>query len=466
MTIKKIVIFCILGGFFVFGTLAAQATETVPTLTLKFFDNKSQLVSEKDIFDQGFAGVTDLSAVDLGGDGINELVVSYGFNDFPEVKILRLDGSLVNSWHPYARGFEGQVNVVGGDVDGDGKVEIITAPGEGGGPHIRVFDGYGNVETGFMATEQTYRSGVEVALGDVTGDGKKDIICSLIEAGKYSVKFFDNTGRTVLPAITIDDGEVLSPLKVTAFDLTGDGKAEIVVGSGLGNLPQVYVYDQSGALLSKFLAYGENFRGGVDMAVMRMAEENVIVTSPGFGGGPHVRFFNWKGEAREPGKFFVYPEGFRGGINLVTGNFGGGATLAVIPATFMQDISLTKFVKFIKVNLTEQKLYAYDRGHLVKSFLISSGKRGFETPVGTFSVFRKRELVRMTWFYGPNDPNNYDLPNVPYTMSFKGAYTLHGAYWHSNWGHPMSHGCINISVPLSRWLYYWTPLNTPVIIER
>jgi lipoprotein-anchoring transpeptidase ErfK/SrfK len=72
----------------------------------------------------------------------------------------------------------------------------------------------------------------------------------------------------------------------------------------------------------------------------------------------------------------------------------------------------------------------------------------------------------MSWYYGPNNPMNYDLPNVPWVASFKGPYTIHGAYWHHNFGHPMSHGCVNMKVSEAKIIYDWAEIGTPVIIYQ
>ena len=70
----------------------------------------------------------------------------------------------------------------------------------------------------------------------------------------------------------------------------------------------------------------------------------------------------------------------------------------------------------------------------------------------------------MTWNYGLNNPDNYDLPNVPNIMPFYGSYTIHGAYWHNNFGRRMSHGCVNLSVKDSKWMYDWSDVGLPVHI--
>jgi len=59
----------------------------------------------------------------------------------------------------------------------------------------------------------------------------------------------------------------------------------------------------------------------------------------------------------------------------------------------------------------------------------------------------------------------YNLPNVPWVMYFYDGYAIHGTYWHHNFGHPMSHGCINMTIPDAHWLYNWAPKGTLVVIH-
>lgn len=116
--------------------------------------------------------------------------------------------------------------------------------------------------------------------------------------------------------------------------------------------------------------------------------------------------------------------------------------------------------KHIYVDLTNQRLYAFEGDKLVHNFLISSGKWG-RTPTGDFKIWVK---LRATLMSGGNKAlgTYYYLPNVPYTMYFYNeeipktrGYALHGAYWHNNFGHPMSHGCVNIRPDQARDLYLW-----------
>jgi len=113
--------------------------------------------------------------------------------------------------------------------------------------------------------------------------------------------------------------------------------------------------------------------------------------------------------------------------------------------------------KYIEINLSKQTLYAFENGQIINSFLISGGLMG-ATPTGTFSIYSKNASVTMA---GPG----YYLPGVPWVSWFTGPYSIHGTYWHSNFGHPMSHGCVNASTPNALWIYNWAPVGTKVIIH-
>lgn len=125
----------------------------------------------------------------------------------------------------------------------------------------------------------------------------------------------------------------------------------------------------------------------------------------------------------------------------------------------------TSTSKRIEVNLSNQHLYAYEGDQVVMDFPVSTGK-WWPTPTGEFNIWVK---LRYTKMEGGNKAINtyYYLPNVPYTMFFygenasKGAgYGIHGAYWHNNFGHPMSHGCINMAIEDAGKVFAWADPQT------
>jgi lipoprotein-anchoring transpeptidase ErfK/SrfK len=123
-----------------------------------------------------------------------------------------------------------------------------------------------------------------------------------------------------------------------------------------------------------------------------------------------------------------------------------------------QDAAAVRTGKWIEIRLATQRLIAWQNGKVVMSSAISSGVRAHPTLRGTFHIYVKYRSTRMR---GPG----YNLPNVPYTMYYSGSYGIHGAYWHNNFGHPMSHGCINLPVSFSRRLFSWASVGTLVVIH-
>jgi len=189
-----------------------------------------------------------------------------------------------------------------------------------------------------------------------------------------------------------------------------------------------------------------------------------VLTAPGYSGGPHIRNFGGAGRALSPG-FMAFDGVYKSGIVIASGDIDGDSVQEL--AVAMQTIPSAPdgSIKSILVDLSEQKMYTYFRGGLENEYWISSGLAKFPTPTGDFVVNRKREKTRMSWFYGPDNPDNYDLEDVPSVLTFLAPYNIHGAYWHNNFGTPMSHGCINMSIPDAAELFAWADLGTNIVIQ-
>ncbi len=117
--------------------------------------------------------------------------------------------------------------------------------------------------------------------------------------------------------------------------------------------------------------------------------------------------------------------------------------------------------KWIDVNVSNQTITAYEGSVAIKTILVSTGLPRTPTVLGTYKILSKYPAVRMTG--GTPGIDYYDLPNVPYTMFFFRGYAIHGTYWHNNFGHPMSHGCVNLPTTEAKWFYEWAPIGTPVV---
>jgi len=114
--------------------------------------------------------------------------------------------------------------------------------------------------------------------------------------------------------------------------------------------------------------------------------------------------------------------------------------------------------RWIEVDLSDQTLTAWQGESVVLHTLISSGRTQYPTVRGTYQVRTKLPLERMI---GPG----YDTPNVPWTMYFYRGYAIHGAYWHNNFGTPVSHGCVNMRVDEAKALYDWASFDTEIVVH-
>jgi lipoprotein-anchoring transpeptidase ErfK/SrfK len=115
--------------------------------------------------------------------------------------------------------------------------------------------------------------------------------------------------------------------------------------------------------------------------------------------------------------------------------------------------------RWIEIDLTRQRLIAWEGDTSVYAVTISTGKEGYETPTGTYAIQTKHEVTRM-------QGDDYDVPDVPFTMYYDGGYAIHGAYWHNNFGTPVSHGCTNVALDHAEWLFKWAEVGTPVIVHN
>jgi lipoprotein-anchoring transpeptidase ErfK/SrfK len=117
--------------------------------------------------------------------------------------------------------------------------------------------------------------------------------------------------------------------------------------------------------------------------------------------------------------------------------------------------------KWIDVNIARQTVTAYVGTKPIKTVLTSTGTRLHPTVTGTYRVYAKIPSQTMTG--GSRAAGDYyRLPGVPNIMYFYQGYALHGTYWHRNFGHPMSHGCVNLTLADAAWFYAWTPMRTIV----
>jgi lipoprotein-anchoring transpeptidase ErfK/SrfK len=120
--------------------------------------------------------------------------------------------------------------------------------------------------------------------------------------------------------------------------------------------------------------------------------------------------------------------------------------------------------RWITVNLYEQTLTVYEDGRLLFATLIASGMKPYYTRPGLFKIYKKKLTETMSGAFEANKSDYYYLEDVPWTMYFDAERALHGAYWRAMFGYPQSHGCVNMSLGDSHWLFNWANEGDPVYV--
>jgi hypothetical protein len=294
-----------------------------------------------------------------GGDG-NDLVatvvggpasaVGSGPGGQPKVNVYASDGSLITSFLAYAPSFRGGVRVAVGDVTGDGIQDIITAPGPGAGPEVKVFDGRTfAVVRDLMAYDPLFTGGVFVAAAKINFDAQADIITGAGTGGGPHVKVFDGATGATLQSFFAYDAAFRGGVSVAGTDsysiasIGTQTAGSIITGAGPSGGPHVKVFDgATGATLQSFFAYEAAFRGGVNVASRGPMYDLVALgvvdngyhgdtTAGGFmtarasNGAPEVHLYDPTGQPRHfrdstgqqaVGYFLAYDAAFRGGVTV------------------------------------------------------------------------------------------------------------------------------------------------------
>ncbi len=189
----------------------------------------------------------------------------------------------------------------------------------------------------------------------------------------------------------------------------------------------------------RFIAYKLDLSG--DLTTSCCSEEEILSQNGEFDESATAAIFE--------NKPIDYPK-----TSLAQGNIIAPGQTAVLGTMASNGVE-----KWIEVSLSEQKVRAWEGNQKVMEFPISSGLWS-STPKGTFEIWYKTRSQTMKG--GSKELGTYYyLPNVPYNMFFHKGYALHGAYWHNNFGNPMSHGCVNEPIANAAQIFEWAGPTLP-----
>ena len=343
---QKLFVGVIVGIVLVFGFLSFSSSAQAAGTQANIFD-LANIEAERGFYPYGESydkGVA-VAVGDVTGDGIEEIVTSSGNGAPTHIRVFDTGGNAL-SWNvfPFVEQYRGGGSVAIGDTDGDGINEIIVSPvGSNSGPLVRVYQyGEDEPEQSFYVFNEGFRGGIQIAAGDTNKNGKAEIIAATASQ-RGNVAVYSGTGTFIGLSYFPFGPEFTAGLDVAAGDVTGNGKADIIIGSQGMTTSRVKVYraDASQEILGDFLAYGESFVGGVNVAVADVDSNgrSDIVTGVASNGKPHVLAFTVAGEPVNYLNFFPLPETETGGVNIG----GDGSWFVTAPAKHSLGSDICKY---------------------------------------------------------------------------------------------------------------------------
>lgn len=457
--------------FFLFFPKLVTASFMRPPEVKIFSADNNQLEESFMAFSSYFRGGVSVAVADFGSDGTSEIVVGAGSGGGPQVMVLRADGSIISSFFAYDQRIRNGIKVAAGDLDGDGKAEIVTGTNFGAGPQVRVFDLYGKPlwTAGFFAYDSAFRGGINIAIGDVDGDGQGEIITGPGLNSGPQVRVFDRFGHFKGIDFWPFDQDHRGGVSVATANVDGGPATEIVTAVYRYGQAwvKVYKYGIERRVVGEFLAFPEDFVGGINIAAGDLDHDGLdeIAVIPAGAGSAHLRAFEAYGEPIA-NNLIAYEEDFHGGANLAIGEIDDDGIKEIIvgPARAVAE-GRTDLYKYIEIDISEQKLRYYEGGVKLGDHPVSTGKYSMPTPLGQFSVLSKQ---RVAW------SAKYGL-YMPYWMQFTPAG--HGIHELPEWpggykeganhlGVRVSHGCVRLGIGPAANIWNWADIGTPVIIHE
>ena len=277
--------------------------------SLQVFGTGNQQIFNGAVINPAFTGGIRTATGDVTGDGITDYVVATGPGGAPLVEVIDgRSGATVRSFFAYDPSFRGGVYVAVGDVTGDGRMDIVTGAGAGGGPHVKVFDGVTGAEIiGFFGiNDPNFTGGVRVAVGDFNKDGYADLIAAAGEGGGPRIAIWSGLTiaqfripTTLIPDFFAYEANLTNGAYIAVGNLNGDGDLKLITGAGEGGGPRISVFSARDLMAGRFIRVVDMFVGspfsttGVRVAAADLNNDGIddLIAGPGPGSDGIVRVY-------------------------------------------------------------------------------------------------------------------------------------------------------------------------------
>lgn len=276
----------------------------------------------------------------------------------PQIRVFREKGTIVSSFFAYSKDIRGGFKTILADIDGDHDDEIIVAPNSGLGPDIRAYEINGTFVAQIMAYQSSFRGGVNIIAADLDSDGQEEIIAAPEGAGGPNIRAYRLVEGQfkLLTWFMAYQSNFTGGVNLTSGDIDGDSQREIIIAPAALGGPNIRAYKfMQGEfnLLDWFMAYQEEFIGGVNLITADLDGDlkDELITAPQKDGGPNVRVYKFIANNFQLLDWsMVYPESFRAGVNLASGDLDGDDKEELIVAA-KQSPSQVKVYNFTKNQL-------------------------------------------------------------------------------------------------------------------
>jgi hypothetical protein len=234
---------------------------------VRIFDIKGNLKSQFFALKNYYGGL-NLAVCNLNKDQNEEIIISPTGKIEPKVLIFDWQGNLLEQFLVKEKNYRNEVKVACGDVDGDSENEILVSFGKNTEPIVKIFNSRGELEVEWLAFSQKFTGGVNLSVGDLDNDNVSEIVVSVASGANPYVRIFNYFGLLKVQFKGYETG-YFNGVNLTVADLDGDNKGEIIVSTGKGVPPTVQIFDSMGRNLGAFFAYNKKFLGGVSVATIK-----------------------------------------------------------------------------------------------------------------------------------------------------------------------------------------------------